>query len=133
MKAIELGYVAGFFDGEGTIGSRITDRGYRIYKLSIGQTCPEPLYFIHKVMGVGGVDGPYDRGKHKPIWFYRVSRREDVSRFIRLIRPYVQVKGADIDKVLQLMSENPRVTSAHADCNHPRNTYWYRKCNESHF
>lgn len=82
-------YVAGFFDGEGSI---VKTPVYR-YRIFVTQTNEEVLKKIQAFTGVGSVVPITKRKKHwKNAWIYYISSSENILRFLRHIQPYLIVK-----------------------------------------
>ncbi|MFA6526072.1 MAG: LAGLIDADG family homing endonuclease [Candidatus Buchananbacteria bacterium] len=81
-------YIAGFFDGEGSI--TYNGKGYRV---TISQTNKEVLDQIRDFSGIGGVIAVTKRKKHwKQSWVYYVAKQKDVDIFLKKIRNKVLVK-----------------------------------------
>jgi len=87
-------YVAGFFDGEGCVSINTTGR----CTISITQKNPEVLYLIQKQYG-GNVHCKWK--KHFECSHWLTNGKQDVIRFLNLIKPYVVVKKKEIDLGLQ--------------------------------
>jgi len=82
-------YIAGFFDGEGSI-VMVPVRRHRIF---ITQTNEEVLRRIQAFTGVGSVVPITKRKKHwKDAWIYYVAKGENVLSFLRGVKPYLIVK-----------------------------------------
>jgi hypothetical protein len=75
-------YIAGFFDGEGSIGARVDKRGNPRLYISIGQKNPSFLGLLHDHFGYGFSSG----------YYWRAYRRDDVKDFIRYVYPYSLIK-----------------------------------------
>lgn len=89
-------YIAGFFDGEGSIVHN--GKGYRF---TIAQTNFRVLSAINKFVGVGNVIKVSKRKVHwKDSWVYYVSRQEDVLFVIRNVKPFLIVKKKKVEQVL---------------------------------
>jgi len=81
-------YVAGFFDGEGSIVHN--GKGFRI---AITQTNEEVLKKIQKLSGAGYILTLKKRKSHwKDSWLFYIAKQEDVYRFILGIKDYLIVK-----------------------------------------
>jgi len=81
-------YVAGFFDGEGTI----TKYGRRT-RLAISQTSYPVLQGIRVFTGLGRIVKVRKRHKHwKDAWVFSVTAQEEVYRFLSRTLPYLIVK-----------------------------------------
>ena len=100
FNAQDLAWVAGFYDGEGSVngGKRETKKGGKTYsyqKLSIGQNNPELLYKIREILGCGKVYGPYKDKRFKPVraqWFFQTQDRDECTTILKLIWPWLGSK-----------------------------------------
>ncbi|MBI4449471.1 LAGLIDADG family homing endonuclease [Candidatus Uhrbacteria bacterium] len=81
-------YIAGFFDGEGSLSRN--GNGFRI---TIPQTNIEVLNTIQRFAGCGNVIHVTKRQRHwKESWIYAVAKQEDVLYVLRSIGPHLVVK-----------------------------------------
>ena len=81
-------YLAGFFDGEGTI----TIRGKRC-RVAITQTNKEILEEIRDFVGYGYVVEVKKRKPHwKDCWIYFISRKADMLHFFKNVYPFLILK-----------------------------------------
>jgi hypothetical protein len=88
-------YLAGFFDGEGSL-MRVTN-SWR-WRIAVTQATAGVLYDVRRMTGIGQVHRSKLRNsKWSPSWVYTVNRQRDVLRFLRLIAPHVIVKRGLID------------------------------------
>jgi hypothetical protein len=106
-------YIAGFFDGEGSITHN--GSGYRI---TIPQTNFSVLNQIANSVGAGHVMRVNKRQKHwRQSWTYFISTQADVSRFLKKIYPYLIVKRSrarEVLKTIQPIIETQRQRNLHA-------------------
>jgi hypothetical protein len=92
-------YIAGFFDGEGSISHN--GNGYRI---TIPQTNQEVLNDIMRFSGVGFVVKITKRRAHwKDSWVYYISRQKDVYFFIKHIAEFLKVKKNAAETVMSIL------------------------------
>lgn len=94
----ELAWAAGFYEGEGSIGSysqSIKSKRSRLV-LTVDQVYREPLDRFHSAVVHGTVRGPYARkgarAKHKPIYIYYVSRFGHVIDVLRHLWPNLSTR-----------------------------------------
>lgn len=81
-------YIAGFFDGEGSV-SGVDGR----YRISIPQTNKKVLCRIRKFSKVGTIITPTKREEHwKDAWVYTIHKQENVAMFLEKMLPYLIVK-----------------------------------------
>lgn len=89
-------YIAGFFDGEGTIAHN--GKGFR---LSIPQTNIEVLEAIKNFSKIGHLITVTKRKSHwKDQWVYYVAKQSDVYKFLKGARPFLIVKKDLAEKTL---------------------------------
>lgn len=83
----ELAWVAGIFEGEGSIIN--TSAGGRMQRrLVIQMTDKDVLDRVADIVG-GSVFGPTLREGYKPIWVWRVSRWCDIERVLLAMLPWL--------------------------------------------
>lgn len=114
----QLAYVAGFFDGEGSISLRVRSGKYPFLQLSMTQTSRPVLEFVQGVLGVGIIHGPYAPSnglsrKHK--YVYRVCQRAQVVEVMRALWPYCIVKRPTILAALEHVGA-PLLADTAASC-----------------
>ncbi len=89
-------YIAGFFDGEGSIARN--GRGFRI---TIPQTNLLVLKRIKAFTRVGTICKVTKREMHwKDSWTYYIASQEDVLLFLKNVLPFVIVKHLVVSRVL---------------------------------
>jgi hypothetical protein len=97
--SLDEAWVAGIFEGEGTIVIRDRRkegcRNGRSVALSVVSTDEDIIYRIHNIMNVGTTGGPYIRksygivnDKWKPSWHWRVNHARDVVTVLEKFMPY---------------------------------------------
>lgn len=81
-------YVAGFFDGEGSITHN--GKGYRI---TISQTNKRVLQEIKGLLKIGYIFKNRKRQAHwKESWVYYIAKQKDVYLFLQVISPFMVIK-----------------------------------------
>lgn len=104
MHPFNVGWVAGLFEGEGTIVIRGTDRR-RSARVAVGSTDVDVVERLQVLVG-GKLNGPYLRGLNKPIWHWRIDKQADVEEFLLLMRPHLGARrGAKADEALAVIAE----------------------------
>jgi len=93
-------YIAGFFDGEGSIN--VTRRGKPtiFYRVDMSQKYPEALEAIQEFLGYGIIYHRYD-GKRN-IYELRINRKSDIIDFVTHVLPYSIVKR---EKIIWLLTK----------------------------
>ncbi len=111
----ELAWAAGFFDGEGSIGTVRDNRNRRriSIQMSVGQSGPdtappESLQRFREIVGVGQIykrrNSPLHLGK-KQMWYWRASNIDDTTTAIRLLLPFVIEKRDQIAEAVAVRHE----------------------------
>ncbi|MBL7021910.1 LAGLIDADG family homing endonuclease [Patescibacteria group bacterium] len=94
-------YIAGFFDGEGSVAHN--GKGFRI---TIAQTDLEILNLIKDFTGVGHVIEVTKRKKHwKDAWVYYIAKQKDVYYFLQTVHKHVYVKRGVIEETLPKLKQ----------------------------
>jgi hypothetical protein len=115
----QAAYIAGFFDGEGSVNVyfRKAHNGRRYGRLTarLSQNDPAVLRWVQEVTGLGTVHVGQHTSLHKPnpnhMW---VVVCEEARRFLPLVRPFLIVKAAAVDRALLLDSEVVRRRASEA-------------------
>ncbi len=95
-------YVAGFFDGEGSITNN--KKGYRI---SIAQTNLEVLTEIKNFVGLGYLFKEKKRKEHwKDSWVYYIAKQEEILFFLEKIFDILIVKKKEAKIVIPILKNN---------------------------
>jgi len=99
-----LYYVAGFFDGEGSI-SYAKGKKFAI-EICIANTNREVIELLHKCLGLGYIDVQVPK---KPNWStkysFRIRNLEEVEKFLTLIADKVVVKKEKVREALAKIKE----------------------------
>tara|TARA_Y100001938_G_C8081812_1_gene429615 strand:+ start:597 stop:1010 length:414 start_codon:yes stop_codon:yes gene_type:complete len=118
MKESDIAYIAGLFDGEGTVGfyrrmETKKDRGkprksfaYRI-NVEIAMTDRSVLLWLQQCTKLGTVNKKPRKG-HKMQWRWRCSFR-NAYVFLLLISPYSHIKTPMIRKVIDHYSQRDSI------------------------
>lgn len=95
----DLGYLAGMIDGEGHISrlGRSTD-GRPMWRVGITNTNRTLIDWL-LAMG-GGASSRPARERHKEVWGWRITAREDVLVFLEAVAPFLRMKGAKAEQAI---------------------------------
>jgi hypothetical protein len=85
----ELAWAAGFFDGEGSCCIANGGSKWPSLRLSIGQRDDWVLHRFRKAVGLGHINGPYERKTGGALWFYRCQAHEEVLQVLLQLWPYL--------------------------------------------
>lgn len=121
FSEIDLAYIAGLLDGEGSIfitkthpegrrWSRAASPDYAI-GVSITNTNKAVLEWVQSlfegsVYKHGGGTGTWGESK-KPVWFWRISRQKALA-FLELMQPFLRIKPAQAWLALESAAQTPR-------------------------
>jgi hypothetical protein len=102
MRAIDVAWLAGFFDGEGTIGTYRGGRGGKHLSLfiSIPNTHKPSLRRCQAVTGCGTVIPQKTKRGYKQQWRWRVTRRMNVLSIAKQMLPHLTTKKQVVTKIL---------------------------------
>ncbi len=114
----ELAYLAGLFDGEGTICIQkdtrplAKDNGRNwnpIYNVTfrVGMIHKEAIERFKTFFKVGFIDCEKSYHKFRPIWRYAIRRKDDVKKVIETIYPFLMVKKEQAYNALCYFKECP--------------------------
>ena len=100
MNDIELGWLAGIFEGEGCLSLRRDHRrpGRRYWHARVAMSDQDVIRRLHEVAGIGTMYGPHyrqDRPGNKPMWEWRVGRQEDVVNLCALLISHMGERRAE--------------------------------------
>jgi len=109
-----LYYIAGFFDGEGSISFH-KGKTFSI-EICIANTNKEVIEFIHKSLGLGYID--VSRPK-KPNWSVKFSLRirniDEAERFLSLIKDKVIVKRGKVEEALKRIADYRKLVAEYEE------------------
>lgn len=99
---IDVVWLAGFFDGEGTVGVyKNGPSGYKTVKVSVPQCNERIIREIHDAYPEGHVRlyAP------KNCWYFAISGSRPSERFLRDIAPHLRLKRERVDEALLFIEE----------------------------
>ena len=88
MENYDLAWAAGFFDGEGWAAPRERGVAARINQAGL-DGMPEVLLKFRRIVGVGRLKGPINEEGKRPLYYWEVSSRTDVSSVAELLGPWL--------------------------------------------
>lgn len=94
--AVELAYLAGLFDGEGSVFRHKTTKAWRVVITSTH--LPLAIW----LGGLGGTVRPKTRysSRHSPAYDWYLERGSDALMFLEAVRPYLRIKDARADAAM---------------------------------
>lgn len=97
MKDTEAAWLAGFFDGEGSITKSLTTNGhsktlYVYWKVVIPNTSKPAMKKVVRITGVGALSRRAREKKHyKTLWVWQLNAKKEIKDFARQIVPYMAI------------------------------------------
>ena len=109
MSKTELAWAAGFFDGEGWVGTDAVSKSGGMYlRVYVPQKFRRVLDRFQKAVGVGKVNGPHKHGPGRSFQF-QCSASGDVKTIFTKLKPYLdQIKTRQFEDAIKCW--NNRVT-----------------------
>lgn len=104
LKGWELGYIAAFLDGEGSI-KWITGSNKKRAQLSASQVVPAPLRFIQSKLGgkVNKLRRP--RCRQGYCYYWTLNGKNEVITVLKVLLPYLIVKRKKAKEVIEIMEK----------------------------
>jgi hypothetical protein len=107
MSLTEAAWIAGFFDGEGSIGQYLAGRGKKhpTWFLSIPNTHFGSLDYCQRITGVGRINDKNSKSRpvhHQPQRMWRVDRQRDIAQICRQMLPYLVIKRDRVEAFLMM-------------------------------
>lgn len=86
---IELGWLAGILEGEGSFVLGTTPKGYPRYEVTVSMTDEDVINELLRITGMGRIYGPYKKKKvqWKPSWKWSVVKEADVKDLCLRVKP----------------------------------------------
>lgn len=100
----DLIYLAGFFDGEGSVYISKTKKSFKP-TCSIGNTNKEVIFWIRETIGYGLVRERKKSGNRKVAWDFTLTNLRDNIRFLSLIYPYLKIKRTQATLVINYIEK----------------------------
>jgi hypothetical protein len=102
---IEIGYLAGLFDGEGSVFPTQRFFGWQV---RITMTNEEVMRWLHSLGGA--LSYSENKPPRLPTWTWALNRYEDVPRFCETMLPYLKVKRARVEECIAHYRSSPPLT-----------------------
>lgn len=112
LSETEKSYIAGLFDGEGTIGYYLKSKsGYHVAQIAIANSDPRIMKWLKDRISFGSVA---INKKNKYIgWCWIVNSTNQVKEFLLAVRPYLIIKANQVDLLFSLWDAEQRIRSKH--------------------
>lgn len=112
MTREEAAWLAGFFDGEGSLspynGGR--NKHYPCWVISIPNTNKDSIDHCKTIAGSGIISLKSDKSRkahHKPIWQWRVNAQRDIASLCQQMLPYLIIKKGRVSEFLAEWEDIP--------------------------
>lgn len=100
MTDLELGWLAGLLEGEGSFSCHY-GQGHHNHVISLNMTDQDVVGRLLTITGMGTVRPRKVPSDCKPAWIWRVYRADHVEQLLLAVRPHMgQRRGARIDDIL---------------------------------
>ena len=111
LTSEEIAYIAGFFDGEGSVVIAYQTRSKTpcVY-VSLYQQRPAVLHWIASYFSGKVIHSPT-----KSTFDWRIGGQTPVRCFLRLVRPYLRVKLLEVEEALALLERKEKYTIEEID------------------
>lgn len=114
----EISYLAGLFDGEGTICIQKDSRPLAknngrnwnpIYNVTfrVGMIDEKAIKGFKEFFEVGFIDCEKSYHKFRPMWRYSIRAKDDARMVIEMIKPFLRVKKAQAELALRYFKDCP--------------------------
>lgn len=104
LTSEERAYIAGFFDGEGSIGVYNKRPGCYSYRLVIAQRRPEVLVWLWECLG-GALRCVVRHDRNDTAYHeLAIDHRQHIAAILRILLPYLRVKKLEADLMLRFMN-----------------------------
>lgn len=106
MSIAECAWLAGFFDGEGSLSMYLSGRNKKFpsWLLRVGNCNFESVEYCRKITGVGSVVDKMPKGVknplHNPQKVWLVHSQRNIVSIVKQIYPYSIIKKTKIEKFL---------------------------------
>lgn len=130
MHDVDAAYIAGLFDGEGSVYYKLTKRirhdrpGKPIHntwviRMEIAMTDKSVLVWLHEVLGCGTVGPRKVKKGNKPQWRWRCSYR-DAYYVCKIIWPFAHVKLDKVQKIIDHYTDKELINNQVINLDHYR-------------
>jgi hypothetical protein len=110
LSPTDRAYIAGFFDGEGSLGLYKKSSGFAA-KLSFTQRKPDTLVWLHGIFG-GALVTVEGHNASKPYYELRFERRGHILSVLRVILPYLRDKKEQADLLVNFITTDMSVSES---------------------
>jgi hypothetical protein len=140
MEEAIKGYIAGIIDGEGTICVircdyesyyKTYNRKWPYYFICIraGMIDKQAIHLIHKETGLGILETEKSYGGKRPMYRWRIHKREQAKEFLEIFLPYLRVKKQQAILALDFIKNYKRCHISNPitqEIEDERRSYWER-------
>ena len=110
----EKAYLAGLFDGEGTIGYYFkTALRYHLAQLAIYNCDPKVMTWLKNRVSIGKVYLSKGKNANYKGWQWQLNSKSQIIEFLSNIRPYLIIKADQVDLLFSLWIAEQKIRSKH--------------------
>ena len=103
LTETEKAYLAGLFDGEGSVGYYLkTKANYHVAIAQISNCSPEIMEWLKAKIPFGSIAVTNNRKCNYTCWSWICNSRLQLREFLQMIRPYLVFKGKQVDLLFSL-------------------------------
>jgi len=100
MTETEAAWLAGFIDGEGSIVTYRSGKGFPCWQLTIPNTHVGSLAYVKEITGAGYVRRKPSRGERKPQFIYVLTAQRDMEHVVKQVLPFLRIKRLSAEAFL---------------------------------
>lgn len=113
MTIAEIAYIAGLFDGEGTVGYyKKTGSGYHLAQAAIANNDPRVMRWLRERLPYGTITCGDAPTSYKG-WQWRIASKKQVKAFLSMIRPFLVIKADQVDLLFSLWDAEQKMRGNH--------------------
>lgn len=103
LPEVEKAYIAGFFDGEGSISCFLDSKNYARVRISFANTDAGVMLYLANLLNksLDCLISEY----WKPLYSIQIRRAADQFEFLTVIIPYLKIKKAIAEEALSILNE----------------------------
>lgn len=110
----DFAWLVGILEGEGTfyisqMGSpALSGQRYWLPRIRVKMTDSDVITRVHRIAGIGRLNGPYTYGDRKPFWQWEVTNKSDAQKFLSRVKPYLSTRRQEQAQAVldQLLSDS---------------------------
>lgn len=109
LTETEKAYLAGLFDGEGTVGYYLKSSGYHFPQVAIYNSDPLIMDWISARISGGCVASNSGKNSRHRSWMWCHAKKSQIKQFLQIIRPFLVIKAEQVDLLLSLWDAEQKI------------------------